>query len=182
MFARKWHCFSDDYEAVAHPITIEIAHGHLVRVSLTSTRNRRGETGRFWTGKWRGSSEAGVLISPNSPPRFLCASVPPWCKFGILLPLIAGHTRAAASLPHNLFSSFFCFVLLFLWNYSPDSVIMIDVRIGSAHEKEGDGSFLYAPSRTWENSFRLIPVRHDAPHREFTTRSVMPHDVLPGFE
>ena len=29
MFARKWHCFSDDYEAVAHPITIEIAHGHL---------------------------------------------------------------------------------------------------------------------------------------------------------
>jgi len=29
MFARDWHCFSDDYEAVAHPITIEITHGHL---------------------------------------------------------------------------------------------------------------------------------------------------------
>ena len=29
MFARKWHCFFDDYEAVAHLITIEIAHGHL---------------------------------------------------------------------------------------------------------------------------------------------------------
>ena len=32
MFARDWHCFSDDYEAVAYPITIEIAHGHLVPV------------------------------------------------------------------------------------------------------------------------------------------------------
>ena len=30
MLARKRHCFSDDYEAVAHLITIEIAHGHLV--------------------------------------------------------------------------------------------------------------------------------------------------------
>ena len=29
MLARKRHCFSDDYEAVAHLITIEIAHGHL---------------------------------------------------------------------------------------------------------------------------------------------------------
>jgi len=28
MFAREWHCFSDDYEAVAHPITIDIAHGN----------------------------------------------------------------------------------------------------------------------------------------------------------
>ena len=52
-------------------------------------------------------------------------------------------------------------MLLFLWNYSPDSVIMIDVRIGIAHEKEGDGSFLCTPSRTWKNSFRLIPVWHD---------------------
>ena len=38
MFARKWHCFSDDYEAeVAHPITIEIAHGHLAPGTMPAT-------------------------------------------------------------------------------------------------------------------------------------------------
>ena len=38
MFARKWHCFSDDYEAVAHLITIEIAHGHLGLTASIHTR------------------------------------------------------------------------------------------------------------------------------------------------
>ena len=41
MFARKWHCFSDDYEAVAHPITIEIAHGHLVLMQCHGSLKRR---------------------------------------------------------------------------------------------------------------------------------------------
>jgi len=31
MFARKRHCFSEDSAAVAHPITIAIAHSHLAR-------------------------------------------------------------------------------------------------------------------------------------------------------
>ena len=40
MFAREWHCFSDDYE-VAHPITIEIAHGHLARRSWHDAAHRK---------------------------------------------------------------------------------------------------------------------------------------------
>ena len=37
VFARERHCFSEDSAAVAHPITIEIAHGHLDISSRTPT-------------------------------------------------------------------------------------------------------------------------------------------------
>jgi len=37
LFARERHCFSEDSAAVAHPITIEIAHGDLDTSSRTST-------------------------------------------------------------------------------------------------------------------------------------------------
>ena len=54
MFARERHCFFDGYEAVAHPITIEIAHGHLVvarhRRRRRASANRSIRSARRQTG------------------------------------------------------------------------------------------------------------------------------------